>query len=143
MDFDKIGSHALATNGIDNIKFDKCRINKINAFAFTSRQPIYEISFERSRIDSIENQAFKKMYINQLRFHNTIITNPIVGRAFYDLVITESMLITNCTLSSITSSAFVFQGFVIHFLRFFLESLSVSKFPFIETENLISFSRSE
>lgn len=110
VDFDKIGSYALSTNGIDTVKFIKCRINKINAFAFMSQQQIYEISFEQSRIDWIEIQAFKKIYIYQLRFHNTIITNPIPGRAFYDLVITESMLITNCTLSSVTHSAFVFQG---------------------------------
>lgn len=127
MDFDKIGSYALATNGIDTITFIKCRINKINAFAFMSRQSIYEISFERSRIDWIEIQAFKKIYIKNLRFHNTIITNPIPGRAFYDLVITESMLITNCTLSSITSSAFVFQGW----LHIFEDSSYLNCFPFL------------
>lgn len=117
MNFEEILSYAI-TGEIDSIKFIQCHIGKINAFAINSQHSIYEISFEKCQIDSIESQSFKKINIDHLRIENTTIHAPIPARSFYDLIISDTFSITKSTLTAITSSAFVLRGKMCFFFSF-------------------------
>lgn len=111
MNIEEIVSMAF-NDGIENIEFIQCHIGKLNAFAINinHHQSLYGLTFESSRIDAIESQAFKKIQINHFIMKDTTIKNPLPTRAFYDLIITSQMSITNCSFTTISSNAIMLNG---------------------------------
>lgn len=106
----QITSHAFS-GSIDYIEFINCRIGVIQPYAINClSNPVYRISFDKTLIDHLENQAFKKMTIEQLEFTNTTFLDQIPSKAFYDLSINDFFTVDGCKFSKIASSAFMFDG---------------------------------
>lgn len=71
---------------------------------------VYNISFENTQIRQIDSQAMKRMSIDNFVMRNTTIREPLPSRAFYDLTIVNTFAMSNCTFSTIGSSAIWLRG---------------------------------
>lgn len=98
-------------DGLDTIQFINCNIEKLKAFAINvARHNLYSISFENTQIVDVESQALKKNQMTLFRLVNVTVVNDLPTRSFYDLIVTNSVSITNSSFAAINTNAFVFRG---------------------------------
>lgn len=102
----EIVSYAFS-GSIENIEFIDSHIGTILAFAINCvADVLFNVSFDDCVIDRIDSQAFKNMRLQHFMFRNTVVTSPVVNRAFYRLTIDDNLSVLNCTFDTIETGAF-------------------------------------
>lgn len=106
---DELASRAI--NGyVDSIEFRNCHIGTMRAFSVNVLSSFYGISFEKCKINRLESQVMKKMTLEQLRFKETEIVEMLPHRALYELTISGSFVMENCTLNVVSSGSIDLYG---------------------------------
>lgn len=110
MAIEELSSFAIS-DGLDTIQFINCKIDRIKPYAINiAHHSLYSISFENTEIGDVESQALKKNQMTQFRMANVTVKNALPTRSFYELIVSNSVSITNCTFATINTNALVFRG---------------------------------
>ncbi|XP_043286741.1 uncharacterized protein [Venturia canescens] len=94
---------------VASMSFENVTIGRVNAFAFANLADTETLRLKDSRIESMEEQAFKKFDVSYLHVVGGSLGEEVPSRTMNDIEVATSFILDGVSMGTVRSSAFVIK----------------------------------